>query len=244
MRQDEPMSSATEIGRPGSAAWWQDRRAARNRRRHRPGGLTIEQITKSALVIVDDEGLGALTMRRLAEELGTGAASLYRHVANREELLVEAVDHVLGEVEFGTPKPTWREDFANQASLLWSTLIAHPHLLPVVLRTPLLGPNAVAGREASLRRMLDYGFRPVDVQPIYTVIVTTALGHAAFAGAIERPGPLRPEVYAALPADEYPTVTALAERTAPQTSSALFALTIDIMLDGIETRYPREERPC
>ncbi|MFG1928464.1 TetR/AcrR family transcriptional regulator [Cryptosporangium sp. NPDC048952] len=238
------MSSSIDVTRLGGAAWWRDRRAARDRRRHRQGGLTIEQITKTALVIVDSEGLNALTMRRLADELGTGAASLYRHVANREELLIEAVDHVLGEVEFGTPKPTWREDFANQAHLLWSTLIAHPHLLPVVLRTPLLGPNAVAGREASLHRMLAHGFRPADVQPIYTVIVTTALGHAAFAGATERPGPLRPEVYAELPADEYPTVTALAELTEPQTSSALFALTIDIMLDGIETRYPREERPC
>ena len=241
MRQDVAMQPPTaDAPRPGSTSWWQARGVARERRRNRPGGLTTEQITKTALAIVDDEGLSALTMRRLAVQLGTGAASLYRHVANREELLVEVVDHVLGEVEFGTPKATWREDFRNQAHLLWSTLIAHPHLLPVVLRTPLFGPNVISAREASLSRMLDFGFRPADVQPIYTVIVTTALGHAAFAGATERPGPLRPEVYADQPAHEYPTVTALAESAEPQTSSALFALTIDIMLDGIETRYPRD----
>ncbi|GAA3395695.1 TetR/AcrR family transcriptional regulator [Cryptosporangium minutisporangium] len=244
-----PAVTETEVTRsdlpPGSAAWWRARRAARDRRRHRPGGLTTEHITRTALAIVDAEGLPALTMRRLADQLGTGAASLYRHVANREELLVEVVDRVLGEVEFGTPKPTWREDFRNQAHLLRGTLLAHPHVLPVVLRTPLLGPNAVRGREVSLRRMLDYGFRPVDVQPIYTVIVTTVLGQAVFAaqratGEMDRPEPLRPEVYRDQPAARYPTVTALADRTEPQTSSALFALTIDIMLDGIEARYPRE----
>lgn len=249
MRQDvsmeSPQAPVLDDLRPGSAAWWRTRRAARERRRHRPGGLTTEQITRTALATVDDEGLSALTMRRLADQLGTGAASLYRHVANREELLVEVVDHVLGEVEFGAPpKASWHEDFRNQAHLLWSTLLAHPHLLPVVLRTPLLGPNAIAGREAGLSRMLGFGFRPADVQPIYTVIVSTVLGHAAFAGATERPAPLRPEAYVDQPAHRYPTVTALADSTEPQTSSALFALTIDIMLDGIDTRYPRQEYPC
>jgi len=247
MRQDVPMQLEPEIEaapRAGTAAWWRERRAARERRRNRPGGLTTEQITETALGIVDREGLPALTMRRLADQLHTGAASLYRHVDNREELLVEVVDHVLGEVRFGTPKATWRDDFRNQAHLLRTTLLGHPHLLPVVLRTPLLGPNAVYAREVSLRRMLDFGFRPADVQPIYTVIVTTVLGQAVFAaqratGDSDRPEPLRPEVYLDQPADRYPTVTALAGRTEPQTSSALFALTIDIMLDGIEARYPR-----
>jgi AcrR family transcriptional regulator len=211
MRQDVAMQPPTaDAPRPGSTTWWQARGVARERRRNRPGGLTTEQITKTALAIVDDEGLTALTMRRLAVQLGTGAASLYRHVANREELLVEVVDHALGEVEFGTPKATWREEFGNQARLLRATLLHHPHLLPVVLRTPPLGPNALRGREASLQRILDFGFRPADVQPIYAVIVTTVLGQAA--------------------------ITAQQRATG---EPALFALTIDIMLDGIEARYPR-----
>ncbi|WP_276611666.1 TetR/AcrR family transcriptional regulator [Cryptosporangium phraense] len=225
--------------RPGSAGWWRDRRAARAKRRNRPGGLTMDQITKTALVIVDEEGLAALTMRRLADALGTGAASLYRHVANREELLVEVVDHVLGDVEFAELKPTWREDFGTVAHNLRAALLHHPHLLPVVLRTPLLGPNALRGREASLRRILDFGFSRADAQPIYTVLVSTVLGQAVFA-AHDRPEPLRPEVYRDQSADDYPTVAALADETTPQTSSALFSLMIDIMLDGIAARYPRE----
>ncbi|MFI5958123.1 TetR/AcrR family transcriptional regulator [Cryptosporangium sp. NPDC051539] len=231
--------------RPGSARWWQNRRAAASRRRNRPGGLTMDQITKTALAIVDDEGLSTLTMRRLADGLGTGAASLYRHVANREELLVEVVDQVLGDVEFAELKPTWREDFSTVAHNLRDALLRHPHLLPVVLRTPLLGPNALRGREASLRRILDFGFSPADTQPIYTVLVSTVLGQAVFAaqpstGESDRPEPLRPEVYRNQPRDDYPTVAALADQTAPKTSTELFSLMIDIMLDGIDTRYPRE----
>jgi AcrR family transcriptional regulator len=254
MRQDDPVNThgpfpsheaqpPVRLPSPGSAAWWRARRAARGRRRHRAGGITIEQITQTALAIVDREGLSALTMRRLADELGTGAASLYRHVANREELLVEVVDHVLGEYEFGPPRDTWREDFRHQAHLLRATLLDHRHLLPVVLSTPLLGPNAVRRREESLRRLLHYQFSAEDVQPIYLVIVSTILGQAVFAaergsGRTEHPEPLRPEVYRDLPPEQYPTVTALADRTSPQTSSGLFALAIDLMLDGIDARYP------
>jgi AcrR family transcriptional regulator len=251
MRQHEavdPLRAAAEPDTrshpPGSADWWRERRAARLRRRPRAGGLTIEQITGVALRIVDDEGLDALTMRRLAAALRTGAASLYRHVANREELLVEVVDRVFGEFEFGPPAAGWDADFRHQTHALRAALLAHSRLLPVVLRTPLIGPNAIRGREDCLRRLLDYGFGPDDVQPIYTVLVTTVLGQVVFAAQrpdepSDRPEPLRAEVFADQPADVYPTVVALAELTSPHTSSDLFSLTINLVLDGIDARYPR-----
>jgi hypothetical protein len=62
-----------------------------------PRGLVIERICAAAPAILDRDGPRELIMRRLAEELGTGPASIYRHVAGREELLVEMVDQVRGE---------------------------------------------------------------------------------------------------------------------------------------------------
>ncbi|GAA3117731.1 hypothetical protein GCM10020254_75750 [Streptomyces goshikiensis] len=83
---------------PGSPAWWQARYAERERRRPRQGGLTLDRITAGALELADREGLEALTMRRLGEHLQVRHTSLYRHVASREELLIETVDHMLGEI--------------------------------------------------------------------------------------------------------------------------------------------------
>ena len=85
---------------PGSAGWWLERRARDDRRRPRVDGLSIERMIITAIAVVDDEGLDALTVRRLAADLETGSASLYRHVASRDELLVLMVDHVLGEIVF------------------------------------------------------------------------------------------------------------------------------------------------
>jgi hypothetical protein len=93
---------------PGSAAWWRRRYAERAGRRPRPGGLTLEAITDAALEIADRDGLEALTMRRLADRMGVRHTSLYRHVASREELLVELADRVLAEVELPPEDPDWQ----------------------------------------------------------------------------------------------------------------------------------------
>jgi AcrR family transcriptional regulator len=90
----------TAPSRPGSAAWWEDRVERDARTRPRADGLTLTRIVEVALALVDCEGLDALTVRRLATDLETGSASLYRHIASRDELLVLMVDHVLGEIVF------------------------------------------------------------------------------------------------------------------------------------------------
>ena len=87
--------------RPGSPEWWLRREADATRRRPRADGLSVHQITAAAAELVDNHGAEALTMRRLAEHLGTAPSSLYRHVASREEvlaLIVDAVRHCPSEV--------------------------------------------------------------------------------------------------------------------------------------------------
>jgi len=71
---------------PGSARWWAERTAAEARRRPRAGGLSAARIVEAALDILRQDGLSALTVRSVAGRLGTASASLYRHIAGREEL--------------------------------------------------------------------------------------------------------------------------------------------------------------
>ncbi|UUU38111.1 TetR/AcrR family transcriptional regulator [Streptomyces sp. NBC_00162] len=114
-----PADPAPEPAEPGSASWWRARYAERDRRRPRTGGLTLARITAGALELADRDGLDFLTMRSLGEHLQVRHTSLYRHVASREELLIETVDHMLGEIRLpsleGAGGPAWSRGHGSSA---------------------------------------------------------------------------------------------------------------------------------
>jgi AcrR family transcriptional regulator len=85
-------------------------------------------IAEAAVRIADAEGLEAVSMRRLAAELGAGAASLYRYVANKDELFELMVDSVMA--QRSPPRPTghWRDDMRTLANKLRALFLRHPWL--------------------------------------------------------------------------------------------------------------------
>ncbi len=92
--------------------------------------LTADDVVGEAVRIVDALGADALTMRRLADELGVAVTSIYWHVGNREELLDAVIDHLIGEM--GTVRARGRTPDARIATLardLRRTLLARPHLV-------------------------------------------------------------------------------------------------------------------
>src|SRR5437588_12377503 len=93
------------------------RESSRTRRSPRQRTLSRDAIAAAALEIVDREGLDALTMRTVARSMGTGAASLYAHVASKEELLELVVERVIAEVQMpGEPDPErWQEQLKEGA---------------------------------------------------------------------------------------------------------------------------------
>jgi AcrR family transcriptional regulator len=100
----------------------------RTTRRSQPdGALTRDRIAATAVAIADAEGLSAVSMRRVAVELGVATMTLYRHVADKEALLLAMLNAALGEVELpDEPPPSWRERVEVAARLLWSAFRAHP----------------------------------------------------------------------------------------------------------------------
>jgi AcrR family transcriptional regulator len=118
--------------------------------RGRPAELTREQITAAAVAVADAEGLAAVTMRRLAAELSAGAASLYRHVATRSELIVRMVDRALAEADSMPATGDWRADIVA-AHLRWLRYLRRrPWLLDAIAgQSP--GSNALRLMEGNLR---------------------------------------------------------------------------------------------
>lgn len=109
------------------------------------------EIAEAAVALADRDGLGAVTMRSVAQSLGTGAASLYRYLDTRAELVALMVDEVNGEFELHGPDGrSWEDqmlDLAHEARALYRR---HPWLVDALGTTPALGPNGCAYLDHSL----------------------------------------------------------------------------------------------
>jgi AcrR family transcriptional regulator len=119
----------------------------------RPPTLSREQITAAAVIVADVEGLAAVTMRRVAAELGTSAASLYRHVATRDDLIDLMVDRALGEFDPIPDTGDWRADVvaAHLGRLRW--LRRRPWMVDGIQARPPIGPNSLRMIEQSLQQL-------------------------------------------------------------------------------------------
>jgi AcrR family transcriptional regulator len=139
--------------------------------------LTRQQIVAAALGLVDGEGLAALTMRRLAGELGVGAMTLYYHVPDKAALEDLIFDAVLGEVDFSGDDPT--ADVEARAVRLGHTLraalLAHPNTVPITLSRPARTPGQLRPVEAMLGILYDMGLGPTDA-----IIAVDVIGQYVF----------------------------------------------------------------
>jgi DNA-binding transcriptional regulator YhcF (GntR family) len=146
--------------------------------------LNREEVLRTAIAIADVEGLDAVSMRRLAAELGIGPMSLYRHVANKEELVTQMVDEAFGEPELPVPGPEgWRAKLELISRRQWELCRRHLWLPRAVSFTrPLLVPNMMAHTEWTLRALDGLGLpmatRVREALTLHALVVTAALSMA------------------------------------------------------------------
>ena len=121
--------------------------------------LTSERIVRAAVAVADGEGLGAVSMRRVATELGVATMSLYRHIANRERLTELMADTVIGDHPLPErPRGDWRAQLETAMRLQWSVYRRHPWLAQTIsMSRPQFLPNLVAHAEWSLRPLVALG---------------------------------------------------------------------------------------
>lgn len=124
--------------------------------------LTRAAIVDTAIAMADDEGLDALSMRRIADRMGVGAMSLYRHIANKDELLAAMTDEVAGRYPYPATEGTgwtWRDRVHIAATIDWQLYQQHPWVL-LTFATPRysFGPQSLA-----CLAWLVEGFRELNV---------------------------------------------------------------------------------
>jgi AcrR family transcriptional regulator len=129
-------------------------------RRDRPAkpALSRQGIIDAALVIMRDEGLGKVTMRRIAASLDTGAASLYVYVRNTEDLHAQILDALLASVTADTSATgPWRDRLKALLTAYGRVLLAHPEIARMALSTQPSGPNYLALADAVLGLLVEGG---------------------------------------------------------------------------------------
>lgn len=225
---------------PGSPVWWASRPPAPAPRRGRPP-VDNGKFIDTALKLIDEVGVQALTLRMLADALGSGTATLYRHFAGKDELLAHVVDRILGEVR---PAPgelegkSWREAVTAGAEAFYDTLRKHPNALPLLVARVPVGPNGLVNRERVIGLLLGFGF-PVDL----AARAFTAIGHYVVGFAIQQHGPGaalpedQPELldyYRSLDPVAYPATTAAAEELTSVPLREEFRFGLNLLLDGLE----------
>ena len=232
---------------------WQRAPERQTRRRREP--ISRDAIVTAAIGLLDREGLAALSMRRLAEELGTGAASLYWHVGSKDGLLDLVLDEVIGEGKIPDPDPDrWQEQLKQVARDQRAASLRHPWVVRVSIGRIPMGPNALRYSERILAILRAGGLPPHLAVQGYLLLIATVNGFTIDeTGVDDAPGPdanvplrdpdslqqvanMARDYIAALPAAMFPNMTALADEFAFADPGERFELLIDIFVDGLARR--------
>jgi AcrR family transcriptional regulator len=221
------------------------RRSTRDRPAKKP--LSEEAIVDAALQITQAEGFEAVTMRRIAAELDTGAASLYVYVKNRDELLWAMFDRAAGDaLPLAAPDPErWREQVHGLLGNFLKTLESYPGLAGALPVGPPATDNALAGAENLLGVLLAGGITSQDAAWACDILalIVTATATEADARRISEAGASHEDVvdqvrgtFAELPPERFPNLVAhVAEMTAGD-SGDRFHFAVDTFLDGLVAR--------
>lgn len=140
--------------------------------------LTKDELFTAALAIADAEGLEALSMRRLAAEVGVEAASLYHHLPNKDALLSGVIVKMRSEMRIPDPLPEdWRELLLAIFAEYRRVLAAHPNL------TPLAGRRVETDPDSGLVFLTQLGFSDDDAVELWQSMIALAVGFSIFGSA-------------------------------------------------------------
>jgi AcrR family transcriptional regulator len=208
----------------------------------RTRGLSRERIVSAAVELADADGLGALSMARLAERLGCGTMSLYRHVANKDELIMFMLSTAPGLPPTPADPADWRGALTDWAAGLWDIYHRHPWVLQAAAAGPPADPGQLAWLDAGLAALGATGLAERDKLAAVMAVLHFVRGAAALAieaGHVE--GPQYPALLRrVLDTDRFPALSAAlaagAFDDADDDHLADFRSGLAQLLDGIAAR--------
>lgn len=230
-----PGCLAPVVVRAPDPPWWEATKRGAPRAK-----LTRGAIVTAALRVLDDVGLEGLSMRRVAEELGTGAATLYWHVADKEQLIHMVLDRVMGEIELPEPDPShWQEQIREFARAGRAMFGRHRDIAVASLGRVPMGPNLVRIAEWLLAVLRGAGIpaRPAAWFGDLMALIGAAQSVEDYL-ATRGDDPViaaMGDYLAALPPERFPNLTAAASEMAAGNPDERFEFALELLLRGMAT---------
>jgi AcrR family transcriptional regulator len=217
-------------------------------RRRRPR-LSRDDIIATATRI-GAENLETVSIRRIADELGVTPMALYRHVRDRDDIVVWVVDGLLSEMGSpDVPEAEWEAWLADSARMLRRLLVGRPGVLAVFLARPVTVPAALRRAEHSLEILAGAGFAPEAAAQAYASVQSYTVGFAALEVSRSRGGVAAGTTdaswrrfYAGLPPEDYPRLVSAAPDLARFATEEQFERGLAQLIAGIAAGRPRRRR--
>jgi len=199
--------------------------------RPRQSLLTRQRIVEAASALADAEGLEAVSVRRLATELGVQGPSLYNHFATKAEILDAVADAVIAQVDLSAfASHDWLEALRLWAHSYHAVLSAHPNIVPVLAHGPGRRPAALEMADVVYGALVNAGWSPARATHIGALMRYLVTGSALGSFALGFPGD--PQLY-----DRYPHLrhAHLLAENQERVDEGAFVLGLDTLLSGLDS---------
>jgi AcrR family transcriptional regulator len=201
--------------------------------------LSKERVLRAAVALADAGGLEALSMRRLAKELGVEAMSLYNHVANKDEIVDGIIDLVMAEIELPSGDVDWKTAMRRSAISERDVLVRHRWASTTRMTRQSGGPGQFRKSDWTLRTLREAGFSPHLIYHAFhfleAYIVGATVQQLNFPYSGDEVKELATTFLAQFPVDEYPDLAEhIREHLGPHDGESGFELGLDLILDGLE----------
>jgi AcrR family transcriptional regulator len=200
--------------------------------------FTTDEIAAAALVIVDEKGAGALSMRSLAAALGTGPMTLYNYVADKEGLEELVVAAIVAGVTLPEPSDDWQQDAYDIARAMWEGVRAHPAAIPLVLTRRMASATGFAAADALIAALHRADLGDADRLAAFHAL----LGFVTGAAQADLAGPLVAARIGSVAGADYPNVEALSKVAVRTTVEDDFDRGLRMLIDGVASRARRPSR--
>jgi len=199
------------------------------------------------MAVADAAGIGALTIRSLAQELGVKPMSLYHHVANKEEILDGIIEVVFGEIELPSADAEWRSAMRNRAISARSVLGRHPWATPLMESRTNPGPATLRHHDSVIGTLRRAGFSVQMAAHAYSLLDSYLYGFALQEASLpfdspEQVGDVAEAILAQFPSEDYPYLAELTTEHVLQPGYDYgneFEFGLDLILDGLERSVAR-----
>lgn len=201
--------------------------------------LSQQRVISTAIGLADQQGLKAVTMRKIALQLNVEAMSLYNHIANKEALLDAMVEAVLSEVSLPSPSGEWQQELRHWCFSMQAALSRHPWATLLLMERMNIGPAMLSLIDTSLGCLVNAGFSLAEADQARNALTSHIYGFVLS----EQNFPIEPGSYAEaaseflpnLPEASYPYMRALAVEVIEGRFSGLndFSFGLDLILDSL-----------